>query len=102
MKLILSVFILIMSIPVHSEIISLEVVPEAWKLENYINDNVVVWYAGSSCVNGRLLLPGNASLDDKNRLWSVIMAAKVSSKKVFVRYDNSTSSCFIESFGMYN
>jgi len=90
------------SFAAHSRIIAMEVVPSTWKLENYMGDNVVAWFTGSSCNNGRISFPSNATLDDKNRFVSVMLTAKISSKKMFVRYDDSTPNCEIKSFGMHN
>jgi len=82
--------------------VSLVAVPTAWKLENYIGDNVVIWHSTSPCTNGQLTLPGNATADDKDRLWSLIMAAKISGKKAQVYYDDSNvpSKCTITSFSL--
>lgn len=83
-----------------AEPVSMNVIPSAWKLENYIGDNVVAWHTGSVCVNGRITFPSNATRDDKNRFWSVIMAGKAAGKKIFVYYDDAASDCQIISFGL--
>ncbi|MEJ2043236.1 MAG: hypothetical protein P8X74_01080 [Reinekea sp.] len=74
--------------------------PTAWRLQNYTGDNVVAWYTGSACTNGQLTFGSNASRDDKNRFWSVMMAAKVAGKPVVVFYDDSAAParCIITSF----
>jgi len=100
-KILLVAVMLCMSHSAFAEIIAMEVVPTAWKLENYVGNNVVVWYSGTTCNNGLLQFTDQATIDDKNRFWATIMSAKVSGKKVFVRYDN-TNSCKINSFGMHN
>ena len=82
--------------------ISLVAVPTAWKLQNYIGDIVVIYYSSSPCTSGKLNLPSNATTDDKNRLWSLIMTAKISGKEVQIYYDNSEvpSKCTITSFSL--
>lgn len=79
---------------------SMYAVPTAWRLENYIGDGVVAWYTGSTCTNGKLGFGDGASLDDKNRFWSVVMAGKTSGKRVFVYYNEESSNCDIVSFGL--
>ncbi len=93
--------VLVLSFPLfaNAEIVPLTVVPSNWKLENYLNTNIVAWYTGSSCVNGKVSFTSGTS-EDKMIFWSTVMAAKVSKQKLFVRYDNSTSTCSIVSFGL--
>lgn len=77
---------------------SLAEVPTAWRLENYMGNNVVAWYTSATCSNGSQLHFGSdAMTDDKNRFWSIVMTAKVSSRKVFVYYEST--NCNIVSFG---
>jgi len=79
-------------------------VPTSWRLENYpaSANGVVIWYSSSPCTNGSLTLPSGATPADMNRLWSLILAAKLSGHKVFVYYENASAptSCPILSFGM--
>jgi hypothetical protein len=35
-----------------------------WRLQNYVPDNVVIWFSGSPCVNGSLSLPASATKAD--------------------------------------
>ncbi len=86
------------SAPSHAAVVHLYEVPTAWKLENYVGGVVTTWYTGATCPDGRLNLPSSASTDEVNRYFALILAAKISSRMVFVRYDNV--SCNIESFGM--
>jgi hypothetical protein len=77
-------------------------VPTSWRLENYTNTgsgNVVAWFAGSSCSQGKLTL-GDVDVSQKNRFWATIMTAKAAGKNVFVYYDDATPECKIISFGM--
>jgi len=80
-------------------------VPTNWRLENYpASAGVVVWCSSSACNNGSLTLPSGATAADQNRLWALILAAKLSGHKVFVYYENASAptSCPILSFGMDN
>lgn len=79
-------------------------VPTTWRLENYPGGVVTVWFTPSPCTNGGLNFPPNTTLADVNRFWSLILAAKLSNRKVFVYYDNASApaSCPIVSFGMEN
>ena len=76
---------------------SIEAVPTAWRLENYVSDHrVVLWYTGSECANGNL--SATMSQDDYNRLWSLVMTSKVTNRAVGIRYDVSAGVCTIVSF----
>lgn len=78
---------------------SLEAVPTAWRLENYVGaTGVAAWYTGSPCTSGNLSFNSSATTDDKNRFWSLVMTAKVSGKPIGVVYTNSGGSCQIVSF----
>lgn len=81
----------------HAENVVLEEIPSNWRLENYVGGNIVVWWSSSSCQNGMMVLNG-ATEGEENRFWSLVMAAKVASKKMGVVYDNATTSCTIHSF----
>jgi hypothetical protein len=88
-------------------IVTISAVPTAWRIENYTNGSanpVNLWYTGSSCTNGGLQLPSTATVQDANRLFSLLMAAKLASHTMFVYYDNTSSpaACNIISFGMDN
>lgn len=77
---------------------SINGVPTAWRLENYMGNYVVVWGAGAPECTGNLSFDTNATIDDRNRFWATIMTGKAAGKKVFVYYDNT--SCKIVSFGL--
>jgi hypothetical protein len=86
--------------PVYADIVELDAVPSAWKLENYPGGPVVVWFTGASCsANGELTLPSSATPDDIKRFWALVLSAMIAQQQIFVRYDNTT--CTIASFGMY-
>lgn len=79
---------------------SLVTVPTAWRLENYMGNETVVWNTGATgnCSISSLSFDSNASNDDRNRFWATVMTGKVALKKVFIYYDDQ--SCKIISFGL--
>jgi hypothetical protein len=76
--------------------------PTGWRMENYANNSIVIWSAGSPCAGGSIFLPGNFTAADANRLWATVTTAKTTGKKMFVYYDNANAptSCPILSFGL--
>jgi len=80
--------------------VPISAIPTSWRLQNYIGDNVVAFFTGSPCIYGQLSFGANATNDDKNRFWSVVMAAKVAGKPVVVYYEDSAApaQCIITSF----
>jgi hypothetical protein len=72
-------------------------IPTAWRLQQYVGSVATVWFTGSSCNNGNLSL-GAATEAEKNRFWSLVLAAKLSNHSVFVYYE--TTNCTVTSFGM--
>ena len=100
MRCFAATLILSASFGVSAEIHTIDTVPTTWRLENYVGDQVVVWYSPSVCGTGALEFPSNASLADRERFWSVLTAAKISRSRVFVRYEVAGNSCYIVSFGL--
>jgi hypothetical protein len=100
MKHILALVILLSSASAFSDIRQLSTVPSLWKMENYFGDSLVVFFSGSMCEHGRLSFPSLATVADKNRFWSVLLAARTSKTTMFVRYDDTTNKCNIVSFGV--
>jgi hypothetical protein len=73
----------------------LEAVPTAWRLQDYLDGYVTLFYTPSTaCANGLLKLSGTE--ESRNRLWALIMTAKATNKVVGIFYDSST--CLISSF----
>lgn len=72
-----------------------------WKLENYVPNNLVLWFVDTTnCgANGGISFPTSAVDADRNRLVTVIATAKAGGVKVFLRYNVSGSSCTFNSFG---
>jgi hypothetical protein len=73
-------------------------VPTNWQIQNYVPNNVVVYYTGSSCVNGALSLPSTAVQADMDRLWALMLTAKATGQQVTIYYTVSGSDCLIASF----
>jgi hypothetical protein len=82
-----------------SQAAELSGVPTGWKIENYIPGQVVIWFSGSLCANGQLLLGKNATEGDKSRLYATIMNAKIAGSSVYVKYDEY-ANCQIQSFAL--
>ena len=77
--------------------VAVEGIPDKWRLENYVGNGVAVWFSGSTCQNGLLVFGASATVDDKNRFFSLLMAAKISDQVIGVIYEDS-SNCEIISF----
>jgi hypothetical protein len=77
-------------------------VPTAWRLQDYAGGaQIAIWYTGSSCTNGQLLVDPTWSIDQAKMVWSTVMAAKASQLPVIFGYTvNSSGSCIITSFGL--
>jgi hypothetical protein len=82
--------------------VTLTEVPTNWRLQNYVGGSVILWFTSAPCTNGQLVLAAGNTQADANRLWATILAAKLSSHKVFIYYDNAAApgTCPISSFGM--
>ena len=81
--------------------IALEEVPTAWRLQDYLSNDVTVWFTGASgCTTGHLIFTANATTDDRNRFWALVMAAKHAGTPVGVFYTNANGECTITSFYM--
>lgn len=72
--------------------------PNGWKLENYLGGTIVVYFSGSQCPSGLLTFPSTATADDKNRFFSLMLAAKTARSDIFVLY-NDDANCTVVSFG---
>jgi hypothetical protein len=69
-----------------------------WRLQNYVSNVVVVYFTGSPCTSGALNFPSNATSDDKNRFWALVLTAKSTGKKVGVWYETTSGNCQITSY----
>ena len=87
-------------VPKASAETQINAIPTAWRLQSY-GGSTVLWYTGSPCYNGQLLLNSSWSVDQSKLLWATIMAAKASRLPVFVYYVvDSSGNCIITSFGL--
>jgi len=100
-KLVLGLAFGLLSHVALADTVVLEAVPTAWKLENYSPGGLVaLWFTGSSCSNGQLVLPAGSTAQESSRLFALISAAKMSNYKVFIYYNNAAAGCPIVSFGL--
>lgn len=76
--------------------------PSAWILESYDTNGVIFSRTPATCTNGRLILPGSSSVADRNRLFGIVMSAKMSGLKISITYSVSGSSCIVTKFGSEN
>jgi hypothetical protein len=78
----------------------IQVVPSGWIIQNYVPNGVVLFNTGSPCMWGGLYFPPNAVQADYDRLWALILAAKIAAQQVIVYWYTSGSNCYISSFGL--
>lgn len=77
----------------------LEAVPNGWRLQDYGSGalGVSLFLTGSPCLQGNLHLPAE-SQGSKDRLWSMVMAAKIARIPVGIFYHVDSGTCLIDSF----
>lgn len=80
-----------------ADLTGLSAIPSNWRLQDYVGGAIYLYYTGSSCTSGLLFLSAPTEAE-RNRLWALILAAKLSNRAVFVYYDSA--NCAISSFGM--
>jgi hypothetical protein len=80
----------------YAQNVQIEEVPTNWRLENYPGNDVVIWYVSGPCHDGPMKLDSNATAEDKNRLYSLVLSAKLSNKNIGLYYDPAI--CRIWSF----
>lgn len=73
----------------------IEAYPSAWLLQDYLNGDIALYYTGSTCVSGQLILGGNVPAESRARFWSMLLTAVASNRKVGVYY---SSGCYITNF----
>jgi hypothetical protein len=84
--------------PVQAQSMLIEDVPAGWRLQDYKNSEINIYFSGSTCASGQLTLPASAPEESKNRLWAMVMTAKVVRQPVGVYYHVNGPQCFIDSF----
>lgn len=73
--------------------------PVGWRLQNYTGNSVgVYWTSASDCPSGGIFMPLNATGEDRDRFWSMILTAKHSGKQVGIYYTSTGTSCTVDSF----
>lgn len=80
----------------------IETVPTAWLLQDYVGGPVVVYFTGSPCQSGSIVMPASATSDEQNRFFSLIMSAKISDHAVGIYYTYDGASCAVTSFYLKN
>lgn len=68
--------------------------PATWRMQDYLDGNIVLYYTGSSCADGYLVLIANT--EPRARFWSLLLTAAANNKSVGVLYNPST--CYISNF----
>jgi hypothetical protein len=80
---------------------SVTAVPTAWKLQSYGTTGPVLWYTGSSCDTGQIVMDPSWSADQAKLLWATVMTAKASLLPVTIDYTvNSLGQCVITDFAL--
>jgi hypothetical protein len=75
-------------------------IPNAWRVESYAANLVMLWHTPAVCGNGMLSLPATATVVEHNRLYATVLSAKATGAKVFVQYNSDNGVCVITSFGV--
>ncbi len=78
--------------------VAITAVPTGWLLENSVGGYINAYYTGTTCPGGRLRLETGITEQDKNRFWSMIMAAKMGNLSVTVWYDPTLADCQLTRF----
>lgn len=100
MRMVCLMALLAATAPAYATVVEIDVVPNAWKVEDYVGGSPVVWYTTATpCNQGALTFPTSATASDIDRLWATVALARATQQQMFVRYDNTT--CQIVSFGIY-
>lgn len=84
----------------HAQNINIEEVPTSWRMENYPNNDIVAWIyslAAAPC-NSKIEFAQNATTDDRNRFWSLVLSAKLSGRAVGLYVSPENGACRIWSF----
>lgn len=71
-----------------------------WRLQTYGGGKVVLWYTGSSCTSGQLMIDPNESLDQHKLMAAMVLAAKANGSNMEITYQPSNGTCFITSIAV--
>jgi hypothetical protein len=69
---------------------NLEIIPTAWRMQDYLSGGAVIYYTGSSCAQEELILPTTTPVDSVNRFWSTVLLAKTTNKIMGAFYNPTT------------
>ena len=75
----------------------IEAVPNTWRLQDYGPSGLNLYYTGSSCPSGQLVMPSGTGYSP-DRFWATVMTAKVTGRMVGIYYHVTNGSCVIDSF----
>ena len=75
-----------------------EASPATWRLQNYVPNVLVAYYTPSTCASQVITFPSNATQDDRNRFYALVLSAQTTGKKVGVYYETVSGGCQITSF----
>ena len=73
-------------------------VPTNWRMQDYTGGKIDLWYTGSTCGNGHLVLLASAPEGSKDRLWSLVLSAKLAHHSIGIFYHVENNDCVIDSF----
>ena len=79
-------------------------VPAQWRVDysGSADPDIVVFYSGSTCPSGTLRLSAATfGVEGKDLFWNIVMASKVSDRKLRVFYTDD-GACSITMFGLPN
>jgi len=76
----------------------IEAAPATWRIQDYLDGGLTIFFAGSPCIHGSVALAPSAPAESKNRLWALIQTSQVTGRTVGIYYDVSGSTCTIRSF----
>ncbi len=89
---------LLMALPAQADLIL--GVPTNWRLQDYGDGVVHLWFTGSQCTSGGLVLLSSVPEGSKARLFSLVLTAKTTNRPIgiYYHYDSTTTNCVIDSF----
>lgn len=76
----------------------IEATPTGWRMQDYTDGGISLYFTGSPCASGHLFLPAGVSADSKQRFWSMITTAKAAKLPVGIYYSVLNGQCEIKNF----
>ncbi len=96
LRLVLVAALLLTAVPAQAD--QIVAVPTSWRLQDYTNGGINLWFTGSQCTNGGLVLLPSVPDGSKDRLYSLILTAKTTNRPVGIFYHFDGTNCVIDSF----